>query len=437
MKKVFKLPDVGEGIAEAEIVEYLVKVGDQVKADQPVVRIETDKAVVELPAPYSGTVVEIPHKAGDTLSVGDTLLVIETEAEAAAEEEKPPKIEKPAEERKAAEEKKEEKREAVVELPARAAEPSERPQRVLATPHTRKVARELKVDISTVKGTGTHGRITDEDVKRAAERAAAPAPPKAAPPKGPTAAAVQAPATAGFDFEKYGPTKRVPLKGVRKRTAEVMVRSVSTIPHVTHFDDADVTELMGVIERERGLAESRKIRLTILAFLAKAAASALKLYPSLNASLDEETGELVYKDYYNIGFATDTEAGLMVPVVRDVDEKSVLQIAADLQELSRKARDRSIELDDMRGGTFTITNIGSIGGKWATPIIVHPQVAILCSMRAKPQPVVRDDQVVIRTMMPLTLSFDHRVLDGAEAARFTGFIIGLLEDPMRMLVDMS
>lgn len=442
MKKVFKLPDVGEGIAEAEIVEYLVRVGDQVKADQPAVRIETDKAVVELPAPYSGVVVEIPHNAGDTVSVGDTLLVIETEAEAAEaqrEGETPRAIEKPAEEKK--EDKPpprpkpgtEEKLE-----PDHAVAPAAGPQRVLATPHTRKVARELKVDITTVQGTGTHGRITDEDVKRAAEEAAAPpAPQKVPAPKGPTAAAVQAPATAGFDFEKYGPTKRVPLKGVRRRTAEVMVRSVSTIPHVTHFDDADVTELMAVIDRERGLAESRKIRLTILAFLAKAAATALKLYPSLNSSLDEETGELVFKEYYNIGFATDTEAGLMVPVVRDVDKKSVLQIAADLQELSRKARDRSIELDDMRGGTFTITNIGSVGGKWATPIIVHPQVAILCSMRAQPQPVVRDGQIVVRTIMPLTLSFDHRVLDGAEAARFTGFIIGLLEDPMRMLVDMS
>jgi pyruvate dehydrogenase complex dihydrolipoamide acetyltransferase long form len=432
MKKVFKLPDVGEGIAEAEIVEYLVKVGDQVKADQPAVRIETDKAVVELPAPYSGVVVEIPHNAGDTVSVGDTLLVIETEAEAQREEGTLRARKKPEEEKKEEQPPPREKQKA-----ERIVAPTGAPQRVLATPHTRKVARELNVDVTTVQGTGTHGRITDEDVKRAAEEAAAPPAPKLPAPKGPTAAAVQAPATAGFDFEKYGPTKRTPLKGVRRRTAEVMVRSVSTIPHVTHFDDADVTELMAVIERERGLAESRKIRLTILAFLAKAAATALKLYPSLNSSLDEETGELVYKEYYSIGFATDTEAGLMVPVVRDVDKKSVLQIAADLQELSRKARDRSIELDDMRGGTFTITNIGSVGGKWATPIIVHPQVAILCSMRAQPQPVVRDGQVVVRTIMPLTLSFDHRVLDGAEAARFTGFIIGLLEDPLRMLVDMS
>jgi pyruvate dehydrogenase complex dihydrolipoamide acetyltransferase long form len=439
MKKVFKLPDVGEGIAEAEIVEYLVKVGDQIKADQPAVRIETDKAVVELPAPYSGIVVEIPHNAGDTVSVGETLLVIETEAEA-AEAKREEAREKPAEKKEVSEEKedrpterkREEKKPEEEERPGVGVEA---PQRVLATPHTRKLARELKVDITTVKGTGTHGRITDEDVKRAAEEAAAP--PKVAVPKGPTAAAVQVPATVGFDFEKYGPTKRVPLKGVRKRTAEVMVRSVSTIPHVTHFDEADVTELMAVIERERSLAESRKVKLTILAFIAKAAATALKLYPSLNSSLDEETGDLVYKDYYNIGFATDTEAGLMVPVVRDVDKKSVLQIAESLQELAQKARDRSIELDDMRGGTFTITNIGSVGGKWATPIIVHPQVAILCSMRAKPQPVVRDGEVMVRTIMPLTLSFDHRVLDGAEAARFTGFIVGLLEDPMRMLVDMS
>jgi pyruvate dehydrogenase E2 component (dihydrolipoamide acetyltransferase) len=174
-----------------------------------------------------------------------------------------------------------------------------------------------------------------------------------------------------------------------------------------------------------------------LAFLVKAAATGLKQYPQLNCSLDEETGEIVYKDYYHIGFATDTEAGLMVPVIRDVDRKSVLQIAKELQELSKKARERSIELDDMRGGTFTITNVGAIGGMWATPIIVHPQVAILCPSMAKPRPVAREGEVVIRTMMPLTLSFDHRVLDGADAARYTSFVISLLEDPMRMLVDMA
>jgi pyruvate dehydrogenase E2 component (dihydrolipoyllysine-residue acetyltransferase) len=432
MREVFRLPDVGEGIAEAEIVEYLVKVGDQVKADQPVVRIETDKAVVELPAPVTGKVVEIPNEPGSIVKVGDALLIIETEA--AAKKGKAEAEEKPKPEREKAEAKERPKPAAEPErVAARAREekpPKEAP-RILATPHTRRLARELKVDINEVKGSGPHGRLTDDDVRKAASKA------PAAPPKAPTAAAIQAPATAGFDFEKYGPTKRVPLKGVRKRIAEVMVRSVSTIPHVTHFDEADVTELMAVVERERALAERRKTKLTILSFLAKACAASLKEYPSVNSSLDEETGELVYKDYYHIGFATDTEAGLMVPVVRDVDKKSILQIAADLQELSRNARERTIELESLRGGTFSITNIGSIGGSWATPIILHPQVAILCSMRAIPKPVVRDGQVVIRTMMPLTLSFDHRVLDGATAGRFVNFVIDLLQDPMRMLVDVA
>lgn len=413
MRHVFRLPDVGEGIAQAEIIEYLVKPGDNVKADQPVIRIETDKAVVELPSPVAGTVVEIPFKPGDTANVGDPLLIIETEAEAFAIAQGPPprKIETPR--------------------PVPPQPEAAQAARVLATPHTRRLARELGVDITTVKGSGDHGRITDDDVRGAAAQAAAP------PPKAPTAAAVQAPATAGFDFEKYGPTRRVPLKGVRKRIAEVMVRSVSTIPHVSHFDEADVTDLMAVVDREKALAESRGIKLTVLSFLAKAAAAALTAYPSLNSSLDEETGELVYKDYIHIGIATDTEAGLMVPVIRDVDRKSILQIASELQGLSARARDRSIDLEELRGGTFTITNVGAVGGKFATPIILHPQVAILCSLRAEPRPVALGGDVVIRTMMPLTLSFDHRVLDGAEAGRFVNYIKDLLEDPLRMLVDVA
>lgn len=427
MRVVFRLPDVGEGIAQADIVEYLVAVGDLVRADQPVVRVETDKAVVELPSPVAGRVVEIPFKPGDTANVGDPLLIIEAEGQAASmspssaagpdsqsgpleRQSQPPLSDQPIE-------------------PPRAIAPST--IQVLATPHTRRLARELNVDISTVKGSGSHGRITDADVRNAASEVAT------APLKAPTAAAVQAPSTVGFSFEKYGPTRRVPLKGVRKRIAEVMSRSVSTVPHVTHFDEADVTELMQVVEREKALAESRKIRLTILSFLAKAAAASLKVFPILNSSLDEETGELVFKDYVHVGMATDTDAGLMVPVVRDADKKSILQIAAELQDLARRARDRSIDLEDLRGGTFTITNIGAIGGIYATPIILHPQVAILCSMRAQQKPVVREGQIIVRTIMPLTLSFDHRVLDGADAARFMRYLIGLLEDPMRMLVDVA
>jgi pyruvate/2-oxoglutarate dehydrogenase complex dihydrolipoamide acyltransferase (E2) component len=198
-----------------------------------------------------------------------------------------------------------------------------------------------------------------------------------------------------------------------------------------------VTKLLEVTERERSLAEKRGIKLTILSFLAKAAAASLKEYPILNSSLDEETGEIVYKEYIHIGIATDTESGLMVPVIRDVDRKSILQIAAELQELAKKARDRSIDLEDLRGGSFSITNVGAIGGTGATPIIQHPQAAILLSVRARKKPVVRDDQVVVRTMMPLALSFDHRILDGAEAARFMNHLVQLLEDPMRMLIDVA
>ncbi|MBM4327180.1 MAG: 2-oxo acid dehydrogenase subunit E2 [Deltaproteobacteria bacterium] len=428
MRHVFRLPDVGEGITEAEVVEYLVQVGDRVKADQPVIRVETDKAVVELPAPVTGTVTETPHSPGDTVKVGDPLLVIETEEKAVKAP--PEKKEKPKEAPKAPPPEKE-----PLKPPKVAAKEEEGPvepaKKILATPHTRRLARELGVDITAVKGSGPRGRITDEDLRETAKKKEAP------PPKGPTAAAVQAPATAGFDFEKYGPTKRVPLKGIRKRTAEVMVRSVSTIPHVTHFDEADVTELQKVRDREKTLADQRGVKLTILAFLTKAVADALKKYPMFNASLDEATGEIVYKQYYNVGFATDTEAGLMVPVVRDVDKKSILQIAAELNELSRKARDRTIELEDMRGGTFTITNVGALGGAWATPIIVHPEVAILCSLRAMEKAVVRNGEVVVRTIMPLTLSFDHRVLDGADAARFMSHVVALLEDPLRMLVDVA
>ncbi len=449
MKKVFRLPDVGEGIAEAEIVEYLVQVGDQVKADQPVVRIETDKAVVELPSPVAGMIAELKHQPGDTVAVGDPILVIETEAAGEKIEDAKASGEQTKEEERhepltpvppsASDQETEPKEKKPPTKPAPPIEETaeagpkkkETPGQILATPHTRKLARELGVDISKVKGTGSHGRITDEDIQSASKA------PKPSAAKAPTAAAIQAPATAGFDFEKYGPTRREPLKGIRKATAEVMVRSVSTIPHVTHFDEADVTELLEVLKRKKPLAEKRGAKLTILSFVAKAAASALRMYPALNCSLDEETGELVYKDYYHLGFATDTDAGLMVPVIKDIDKKSVLQIAADLVDLSKRARERTIDIEEMRGGTFTITNVGALGGKWATPIIVHPQAAILCTLRAKPQPIVNDGAVVIRTVMPLTLSFDHRVLDGADAAKFMNFIVGLLEDPMRMLVDMS
>ncbi len=425
MRYIFRLPDVGEGIHEAEIVGYEVQVGDTVKADQTIIKIETDKAVVTLPAPADGKVLEIPHKTGDTVHVGDPLIILETEKELA--EAVPEKVAAPA---VAAAMPEEAIAPPVTIKKEKVFEEAVAPRRVLATPHTRHLARELGVDISTVKGTGPNGRITDDDVRRAVKEAPAP------PPKIPRAAAVShEPSTLGFDFEKYGPTRREPLKGVRKRIAEVMVRSFSTIPHVTHADEADVTDLLEVIKRQKPMAEQRGIKLTITAFITKAVVSALQAFPEVNTSLDEESGEIVFKDYYHIGIATDTEQGLMVPVVKDADKKSILQIAKDIQELAAKARNREIDLEDLRGGTFSITNPGGIGGIHATPIIQHPQVAILGVLAARKKPVVKDDQIVIRTMMPLVVSFDHRLLDGATMARFMNHIIDLLSDPMKMLVD--
>ncbi len=421
MRYTFRLPDVGEGIHEAELVSYEVNVGDEVKADEIIVKVETDKAVVTLPSPVDGKILELPHDTGDVINVGDPVVILETDAAVAEEAEE--KVEEETTVSKKQEPEKAEPEKAEVEQPVPA-------KRVLATPHTRHLARELGVDINTIKGSGHNGRITDDDVRKAAKEK------PAAAPKIPRAAAVDHEAsTVGFDFDKYGPTKREPLKGIRKRIAEVMVRSFSTIPHVSHTDEADVTDLFEVVKRQKPKAEERGIRLTVTAFVVKAVVSALKQYPVVNSSLDEESGDIVYKDYFNIGIAVDTEQGLIVPVVKKADQKSIMQIAEDIQGLAEKARNREIELEDLRGGTFSITNIGSIGGEHATPIVNHPELAILATMSARQKPVVKDDQIMIRRMMPLIISFDHRLLDGALVARFMNHIKALLEDPMQMLVD--
>jgi pyruvate dehydrogenase E2 component (dihydrolipoamide acetyltransferase) len=427
MKYTFRLPDVGEGIHEAEIVSYEVNVGDEVKADQIIIKIETDKAVVTLPAPSDGKILEIPRNPGDIVSVGDPLIILETDADMAEEIVSGPELKKSAQ--KPAEQITE--KELKESMPKETGSTSQlMSKRVLATPHTRHLARELGVDISLVQGSGRNGRITNEDVSKAAKQA------PVALPKIPRAAAVEhEPSTLGFDFDKYGTTRREPLKGIRKRIAEVMVRSYSTIPHVSHTDEADVSDLFAVVKKQKPKAEEKGVKLTVTSFVAKAVVSALKDFPMVNSSLDEETGDIVYKKYYNIGFAVDTDQGLMVPVVKDVDQKSILQIAAGIQQLADKARSHEIDLEELRGGTFTITNIGSVGGIHATPIINHPELAILGTMSARKKPVVKENEIVIRTIMPLVISFDHRLLDGAVVARFMNHIKELLEDPMRMLVD--
>jgi len=299
-------------------------------------------------------------------------------------------------------------------------------RRPLATPHTRRLAREMKVDLSTIQGSGPGGRITDEDLKGGAK--VAPEAPTAAP----TTPSTKAP-TAIQD--KYGPTKRVPLKGVRKIIADKMVESYTHAVHVTHCDEADITNLVAIRNKEKAIARKKGVKLTFLPFIAKAALAALKEYPELNASLDEQTNEIVYKKYYHLGMALATDAGLIVPVIRDADGKSILQLGKEMHELADKGRARKLKPEDMQGSSFTITNVGSIGGTVFTPIINYPNTAILGVGRIRELPRMKDGKVQPRHILTLSLSFDHRVADGARAALYMNEVIKHLEDPALLLVD--
>jgi pyruvate dehydrogenase E2 component (dihydrolipoamide acetyltransferase) len=310
---------------------------------------------------------------------------------------------------------------------------------VAATPATRRLARELGVDLRTVRGTGPGGRVLDEDVRAATTAppdTPAPAPAaKAAAPAGPAKPL----ASVGLEtpplprFERWGPVERAPLSHLRRTIAERMTLSATLVPHVTHFDRADITDLDAVITRNLEPARARGVTLTLTSFLLKAAALALVRHPTFNASLDPGAGELVLKRYYNLGVAVATERGLIVPALREIDRKPVLEIARELTALAQRVRDGKATLDDLRGGTFTITNIGALGGTAAIPIINYPEVAILGVARARQEAVVRQGQIVPRLMLPLTLTFDHRVADGADGARFATEIVQLLEAPERLL----
>lgn len=416
MNYIFKLPDVGEGIHEAEIVSYEVQVGDLVAADQIIIKIETDKAVVTLPSPVAGKIAEISRKAGDVVSVGDALITIVTQG---AESESPKKSLQD--------------RTSAPATIAPAPKPELAPKRVLATPHTRQLARELKVDISQIKGTGSHHRVTDEDVRLAAQTSHLPAALPLTMPKEVPQPREWPEGQEGSD--NFGEVKKIPLRGIRKKIAEAMVQSFTTIPHVTHSDEADVTELFELVKKRKSEAEQMGVKLTVTAFICKAVVATLRVFPEVNSSLDEKSQEIVQKLYYHLGIATDTEHGLMVPVLKNADHKSILQIAKEIQLLAEKAKSREIELHDLQGATFSITNIGAIGGIHATPIVAHPQAAILGILAARKRPVVQNDEITIRTIMPLVLSFDHRILDGAIMARFMNHLIRLLQDPTCMLLE--
>ncbi|MCS7198116.1 MAG: 2-oxo acid dehydrogenase subunit E2 [Candidatus Bipolaricaulota bacterium] len=428
----FRLPDIGEGIHEGEIVKWLVKEGDFVREDQPMVEVMTDKATVEIPAPRAGKILKLHAQEGEVVKVGSVLVTIEEIGEAKPEPKReaavtpspPPKPEP----------------EPIAVASASAATVTAPPaeatsaQRVLATPATRKLARELGVDIAQIRGTGPGGRITDEDVRRfAAARMAPPPPPPAptpAPPPQPTAPAFT-PSPVVSDRRE----ERIPLRGIRKRIAEHMRQSKSTAAHFTYVDEVDMTELIQLREQIKPLAEQKGVKLTYLPFIVKASVAALKEMPILNASIDEATGEIVIKKYYNIGIATATEEGLIVPVIKDADRKSILEIAAEIERLAKAAREGKIALQDIQGGTFTITSLGALGGLFATPIINYPEVAILGIHEIKKRPVVRENQIVIRDIMYISLSFDHRLIDGDVGARFCKKIIGYLEDPKLLFLE--
>ena len=413
MVNEFKFPDVGEGIEEGEVKNWLVKEGDNVKEDEALVEVETDKAVVELPSPYTGVIAKLHFNEGEIVKVGEVLITIaEPGEEVELPEKKPAAITVVGELEEAPPEEEEVKVEKPIE------------KKILATPAVRKLAKDLNIDLALVEGTGSGGRITKEDVEEFSKK-----------PKVEKPVAIKITRKAGLTYDMYGHIQRVPFKGIRRVTAKKMTESWAKVPHVTHADEADVTELVKIRQKEKAKALEKGIKLTYLPFIVKAVIAALKEHPYVNSSIDEETQEIVLKQYYNIGIAVDTKEGLMVPVVKIADKKSVLKISEEIQNLAELAASRKIDLADLKGGTFTITNIGVIGGTYATPIVNYPEAAILGVGKIQDKPVVKDGEILIRKIMGLSLSFNHNIFDGAEAARFMNNVIKNLEDPYWILIE--
>jgi pyruvate dehydrogenase E2 component (dihydrolipoamide acetyltransferase) len=475
----FKLPDVGEGVAEGELVTWLVEPGDSVSEDQPVAEVETDKALVEVPAPVNGTVRELLAEEGEIMPVGETFITFTVDGEAPASEPETPAAEEDDGTAEAA------------------SDATAGDDRVFAAPSVRDLARELDVELAAVEGSGPGGRITEADVQAVADDGTEPVTEEPTPESAATELdsssgdgeldaasrdrSLAAPATRQLareldvdldavpaseerdgepfvtpaDVEAFAeaggepavePTpgtsqpgaaagERVPYRGLRRTIGEQMERSAFTAPHVTHHELFDAQPLVDARETLKPRAEDRGIRLTYLPLVMRAVTAALQEVPYLNASLDEDAEEIVLKDEYHLGFATATDDGLLVPVVDDVDRKGLLQVASEINELAEKARDRSIARDELQGSTFTITNFGAIGGDYGTPIINYPEVGILGLGAIKERPFVVDGDVVARMTLPISLTIDHRVIDGAKAARFAAQLGEYLENPMLLLLD--
>jgi pyruvate dehydrogenase E2 component (dihydrolipoamide acetyltransferase) len=446
----FKLPELGENIDSGDLVRLMIAPGARVAEGQPVMELETDKAVVEVPSTVSGVVREVKVKEGQKVKVGEVIFTLEGGAVAPVET---PRKHEPVEHMSG-----QHGARLAFQLAMRAegkteeqALPPDQPQAPTpefsmpvqlgkvagtehrdpapAAPHVRRLAREIGIDIHSVQGSGPGGRISEDDVKLCAKTALAGA-----------AAASQAPRGSFVepelpDFSKWGKTERVSMRGVRRKTAEHLRQAWNTIPHVTQQDRADITELEQLRAKFAPRAEEAGGKMTVTAIALKVCASALKVFPQFNASIDMAKEEIVYKQYISIGVAVDTNRGLLVPVIRDVDKKNIVELAAEMTQLSKKARDRKLTAEEMEGGTFTITNLGGIGGTGFSPIVNHPEVAILGLSRSRMEPEWVNNKFEPRLILPLSLSYDHRLIDGADAARFLRWIAEAFEQPFLLSVQ--
>lgn len=428
MKFEFRFPDIGEGITEGTLMKWLVKEGENIEEGQSVAEVETDKVTTEIPSPRTGVVSELKVEEGDVINVGDVFITIDTSGEVDEIDKKEESVEK--------KEIVEEETAGVVgeviasseEIPPSTEEIvlSKKPEKVkvLATPVARKMAKDLGVDIRKVKGTGPNGRVMKEDIIKAKD------------------AMMKSKEESKISQIQYEESilvederiERIPLTRIRKTIAEQMTLSRFTIPHTTAMDEIDVTELYEFRKKYKDILIEEEVKLTFLPFIVKGVIAVLKELPEFNSSLDEENDELILKHFYHIGIATDTDRGLMVPVLRDGDKKSIVEIAKEIEDLSSRAKNNQIELHELKGSTFTITNYGSIGGYFGIPIINYPESAILGVGRIVKKPIVKDDEIVIARVLPLSLSYDHRIIDGASGARFLNLLSELLKDPEMLLL---
>jgi len=430
-----KVPDIGD-FSDVPVIEVHVKPGDAVNADDPLVTLESDKATMDVPSPAGGAVADVLVKVGDTVSEGTPILMLQpgdgalTEPPSLVEQQEPsPEAAQPAAPAAAAPAPAAPPAPAAAPAPAAPGAAAPDVSGVHAGPSVRRMAREFDIDLGAVTGTGPKGRITKDDLLgflRGPAQAAAPA---AAP-----AAGTGIPEIPAQDFSKFGPVETKPLPRIKKLSGPFLHRSWLNVPHVTHNDEADITDLDKYRKELDTAAKADGYRVTLLAFLVKACVSALKQFPEFNSSLSPEKDSLILKKFYNIGIAVDTPDGLVVPVVKDADRKGITELSKEFGDISKKARDGKLSPNDLQGGTFTISSLGGIGGTSFTPIVNAPEVAILGVVRSKMMPVWSGSEFVPRMMLPLSLSYDHRVIDGALAARFTRQLCHLLEDDRRLLL---